>query len=118
MSRCGGESSTLPPQARLDDFSDQAAPAIDEFNAVSQALPQVGELEAQAASAASRQQLTQTLRKLKPRAAANLGRLGRIVTPDPGLQSIRQALIDGQTAQIATIVSGLEYLDSPNFRCA
>ena len=34
---------TLPPLARLDDFMDQAAPAIDEFNAVSQALPRVAE---------------------------------------------------------------------------
>ena len=103
---------TLPPLTRLDDFMDQAAPAIDEFNAVSQAVPQVDELEAQAASAASRQELSQSLRKLQARAAANQGRLGRIVTPDPSLQSICQALIDGQTAQIATLSAALEYLET------
>jgi len=103
---------TLPPLARLDDFMDQAVPAIDVFNAVSQALPQVDELEARSASAASRQDLSQTLRKLQARAAANRGRLGRIVTPDPSLQSIRQALIDGQTAQIATLAAGLDYLET------
>ena len=101
---------TLPAAERLDDFSEQAAPAIDEFNEVSQALPQVEELEARSASAASRQELSQTLRKLQSRAVANQGRLGRIVTPDPGLQSIRQALIDAQTAQVATLAAGLEYL--------
>ena len=103
---------TLPPLARLEDFMDQAAPAIDEFNAVSQALPRVAELEAQSASAASRQDLSQTLRKLQTRAAANRGRLGRIVTPDPSLQSICQALIADQTAQIATLAAGLEYLET------
>src|SRR5271157_1626883 len=103
---------TLPPLARRDDFMDQAAPAIDEFNAISLALPQVDELETGSASAASRQDLSQTLRKLQARAAANRGRLGRIVTPDPSLQSICQALIDGQTAQIATLAAGLEYLET------
>jgi rhomboid protease GluP len=103
---------TLPPLARLDDFMDQAAPAIDEFNAVSQALPQVDELEARSASVATRQELSRTLRKLQARAAANLGRLGRIVTADPSLQSICQALIDGQTAQIATLAAELEYLET------
>ncbi|MGA2706131.1 MAG: rhomboid family intramembrane serine protease [Isosphaeraceae bacterium] len=105
---------TLPPQARFDDFMDQAAPAIDEFNAVSQALPQVDEFEARSASAASRRDLSQTLRKLQARAAANRDRLGRIVTPDPGLQSMCQALIDGQTAQLATLAAGLEYLETRN----
>ena len=103
---------TLPAEARFDDFKDQATPAIAEFNAVSQALPQVDELEAQAATAASRQELSQTLRRLQARAAANRGRLGRIVTPDPSLQAICQALIDGQTAQIATLAAGLEYLQT------
>ena len=32
---------SLPASTRFEDFNDQAAPAIDEFNAVSQALPQV-----------------------------------------------------------------------------
>ncbi len=105
---------TLPLQARLADFMDQAAPAIDEFNAILRALPQVEELEARSASAASRQDLSQTLRKLQSRAAANQDRLGRIVTPDPGLQSICQALIDGQTAQLATLAAGLEYLETRN----
>ena len=108
---------TLPPRARLDDFMDQAAPAIDEFNAVSQALPQVAELEAQSKSAATRQDLSQTLRKLQARAAANRGRLGRIVTPDPSLQSICQALIAGQSAQIATLAAGLEYLETRTPEC-
>jgi|GEM_PF-948916 len=103
---------TLPPEARLADFMDQATPAIDEFKAVSQALPQVHELEARSASAAPRLDLSQTLRKLQERAVANQGRLGRIVTPDPGLQSICQALIDGQTAQLATLAAGLEYLET------
>jgi len=103
---------TLPPEARLADFMDQATPAIDEFKAVSQALPQVHELEARSASAAPRLDLSQTLRKLQERAVANQGRLGRIVTPDPGLQSICQALIDGQTAQLATLTAGLEYLET------
>ena len=105
---------TVPPRARLDDFTDQAAPAIDEFNAVSDALPSLDDLEADAASAASRQELGQTLDRLQARAAMNLIRLGRIVTPDPGLQSIRQALIEGQSAQIATLAAGLEYLKTPN----
>ena len=96
---------------------DQAAPAIDEFNAVSQALPQVAELEAQSKSAATRQDLSQTLRKLQARAAANRGRLGQIVTPDPSLQPICQALIDGQTAQIATLAAGLEYLETRTPEC-
>jgi rhomboid protease GluP len=103
---------TLPPAARLVDFTDQAIPAIDEFNAISQALPQVDKLEARSTSEASRQDLSQTLRKLQSRAVANQGRLGRIVTPDPGLQSIRQALLEGQTAQIATLAAGLEYLET------
>ena len=103
---------TLPPLARFDDFIDQAAPAIDEFNAVSQALPRVDELEARSESAASRQDLSRTLRKLQARAAANRGRLGRVVTPDPSLQAICQALIDGQTAQIATLDAALEYLET------
>ena len=108
---------TLPPLARLDDFMDQAAPAIDEFNAVSQALPRVAELEARSKSAATRRDLSQTLRKLQARAAANRGRLGRIVTPDPSLQSICQALIAGQTAQIATLAAGLEYLETRTPEC-
>jgi len=103
---------TLSPEVRLADFLDQATPAIDEFNAVSQALPQVHELEARSASVASRQDLSQALHKLQARAAANQVRLGRIVTPDPGLQSTCQALIDGQTAQLATIAAGLEYLET------
>src|SRR5271157_680211 len=102
---------TLPPVARLVDFTDQAAPAIDEFNAISQALPQVDELEARSENAASRQALSQTLRKLQGRAVANQARLGRIVTPDPGLQSIRQVLFDRQTAQIATLAADLAYLE-------
>lgn len=96
---------------------DQAAPAIDEFNAVSQALPRVAELEARSKSAAARQDLSQTLRKLQARAAANRGRLGRIVTPDPSLQPICQALIDGQTAQIATLAAGLKYLETRTPEC-
>jgi rhomboid protease GluP len=108
---------TLPPLARLDDFTNQAAPAIDEFNAVSQALPQVAELEARSKSAATRQDLSRTLRKLQARAAANRDRLGRIVTPDPSLQSICQALIAGQTAQIATLSAGLEYLETRTPEC-
>ena len=108
---------TLPPLARLEDFMDQAAPAIDEFNAVSQALPRVAELEARSKSAAARQDLSQTLRKLQARAAANRGRLGRIVTPDPSLQPICQALIDGQTAQIATLAAGLKYLETRTPEC-
>jgi hypothetical protein len=108
---------TLPPLARFKDFANQAAPAIDEFNAVSQAVPQVDELKAQAASAASRQELSRTLRKLQARAAANRGRLGRIVTPDPSLQAICQALIDGQTAQIATLAAGVEYLQTRTPEC-
>ena len=108
---------TLPPLARRDDFMDQATPAIDEFNAVSQALPQVDELEARSASAASRQDLSRSLRKLQARAAANRDRLGRIVTPDPSLQSIRRALIAGQTAQTATLAAGLEYLETRSPVC-
>ena len=108
---------TLPPLARLDDFMDQAAPAIDELNAVSQALPRDDELKAQAASAATRQDLSQRLRKLQTRTAANLGRLGRIVTPDPSLQSLCQALIAGQNAQIATLAAGLEYLETRTPEC-
>ncbi len=104
---------SLPPVARFEDFANQAGPAIDEFIAVSQALPQVGELEAQASSASSSQRLAQTLRNLQARATANLGRMGRIVTPDPSLQSMRQALIEGQTAQISTLAGDLEYLESP-----
>ncbi|MBV8129828.1 MAG: rhomboid family intramembrane serine protease [Planctomycetaceae bacterium] len=103
---------TLPPLVRFDDFMDQAAPAIDEFNAVSQALPKLDELEARSESAASSQELSRTLRKLQARAAANRDRLGRIVTPDPSLQSICQALIADQTAQIATLAAGLEYLET------
>jgi rhomboid protease GluP len=103
---------TLPPEVRFADFMDQATPAIDEFNRISQALPQVHELEAQSASAAPRQDLSQTIRQLQERAVANQSRLDRIVTPDPGLRSICRALIDGQTAQVATIASGLEYLET------
>ncbi len=103
---------TLPPEVRLADFMDQSTPAIDEFNRISQALPQVHELEAQTASAAPRQDRSPTLRKLQDRAVANQSRLDRIVTPDPGLQSICRALIDGQTAQVATIAAGLEYFET------
>jgi hypothetical protein len=103
---------TLPAVVRFDDFTDQAAPAIDEFDAVFRVMPKADELEARSASSASRQDLSQTLRKLQARAVANHGRLGRIVTPDPGLQSIHQALIDVQTAQIATLAAGLEYLET------
>src|SRR5271157_4203476 len=67
--------------------------------------------------AASRQDLSQTLRKLQARAAANRGRLGRIATPDPSLQPICQALIDGQTAQIATLAAGLKYLETRTPEC-
>ena len=105
---------TLPPELRLEDFNDQTAPAVTEFDAILREFPAVEELEAQAGSEASRQQLTQTLRKLKERAVANQGRLGRIVTHDPGLRSICQALIDGQTAQIDVLGAGLEYLETRN----
>jgi rhomboid protease GluP len=104
---------TLPPLARFEDFASQAAAAIDEFVAISQALPQVADLATQAANATSKGELTQTLRTLQDRAVANLGRLSRVVTTDPDLHSIRQALINGQAAQIATIAGDLEYLDSP-----
>jgi rhomboid protease GluP len=105
---------TLPPEVRHDDFIDQAAPATVEFDAILQALRQVDELETGSESAASRQDLSQTLRKLQERAVANQGRLGRTVTPDPGLQPIRQALIDGQTAQLAMLAAMLEYLETRN----
>jgi rhomboid protease GluP len=104
---------TLPPLVRYEDFIKQTAPAYDELTAISLALPQVDELKAHAASDASRQQWSRTLRAVQARAAANLDRLGRIITPDPGLHSSRQALIDGQNAQLAALAAGLEYLQSP-----
>jgi hypothetical protein len=104
---------TMPPQTLFVDFNDQAAPAFVEFEAILRAMPPVDELEEGSASPASRQDLSQRLLKLRTRAAANRDRLGRIITPDPSIQSICQALIDAQTAQLAALTAGLAYLETP-----
>ncbi len=103
---------TLPPIARIDDFNNQAAPAVIEFNAVLQALPRASELADQARSEVSSKELSGSLHDLQARAAANRQRMSRIVTPDPDLQSIRQTLIDGQDAQIATLAAAIKYLET------
>jgi len=103
---------TLPALARFMDFTEQVAPAIDELNAVSQAMPEVEQLEAEAERVPSRPGLSETLRSLQVRSAANLVRLGRIATPDPSLQAICQALVDRQTGQIATLAASLRFLET------
>jgi hypothetical protein len=108
---------TLPPLPRFKDFTEQIAPAIFEFNAVWQAIPEVGRLQAEAESSQSRQGLSRTLRDLQTRATANLDQLRRIATPHPSLQASRQTLIEGQTGQLATLAASLEYLDTRDRKC-
>ena len=103
---------TLPPIARIDDFNNQAAPAVTEFNAVLQALPRASEFADHARSEASSKELSGRLHALQAHTAANRERMSRIVTPDPDLQSIRQTLIDSQDAQSATLAAALKYLET------
>ena len=64
---------TLPPIARIDDFNNQAAPAVVEFNAVLQALPRASEFADHARSEASSKELSgrlHTLQSAPPRIAS------------------------------------------------
>ncbi len=105
---------TLPPRVRLADFKDQAATAISEFDAISRSLPEVHRLLEGAGDDSTRQKLGAALREIEPRASSNLDRLRRITTPDPGLQQLRQALIDSQAAQVALIAGTRAYLETGN----
>ena len=108
---------TLPPLSRLEDFNSQAVPAIEEFDEISQAIPDVNELAVEAKNGASRQKLSGKLHALEERARANLNRLGRIITPDPSLKAIGQSLVDGQTAQIAMLAAEVKYLETRDSDC-
>ncbi len=108
---------TLPATTRFADFNDQAATAIDEINAVSQAMPDVQKLVDQATNEESRRVVSGTLQELLSCARANQARLDRILTPDPSLREIWRALLAGQTAQTVTLTAELEYLKTRKSDC-
>ena len=105
---------TLPPLARYQDFVDQIAPAIQEFNAIFEAIPPLARLQGKDEDSQSGRQLSRTLQDLRTRARENLNRIGRLATPDPRLQESSQTLLEGQNAQLAMIDASLEYLETRN----
>jgi hypothetical protein len=103
---------TLSPDTRFSDFAEQIAPVIEEYNAVSQAIPTIDDLKDDSEHPVRGSPLSDTLRALRGRATANARRLARAVTPDPDLQELRGVLATGISAQLSTLGASLVYLNT------
>jgi rhomboid protease GluP len=100
---------TLAPYFRYEDFTDQIAPLVQEFNAVSQEMPTVETLQDEAENMQEAGHLA-ALKELLARATANSVRLKRVRTPDRDLQDLERTLEVAISAQVTTIQASLDYL--------
>jgi hypothetical protein len=104
---------TLGPATRYEDFVDQIAPLVQDFNAVSLSMPTTEALLSETENS-QRTQLSGTLQTLLARSTANRVGFRRVATPDPELQELCRTLEAGNAAQIATIQASQDYLATSN----
>ena len=103
--------SIVPPDRRLDDFSDQLAPVLGEFNRIRRDLARsVG--HDRKADSADRVAMLATLRDLRARGVANAARLGHIRATHPDLRAIRDSLARALAGQDDRIVALSRYLET------
>jgi len=105
---------SLPPSVRLRDIVGQIAPALDEFNAIDEALPSTLALRRDRGDPPEHQRQLHNVQGLAERGAANLVRLRRATTPDPGLRIMVDAIIHAQAGQLAGLRAMRRYLETGN----
>jgi rhomboid protease GluP len=102
----------LPPLNRLADLQQQVKPAFEEFQSIGGAIPSVSAIERDRRDPSSQQKCTQTIQELILRGTANLLRLRRATTPDPGLKPMVDELIQAQSSQLARLKAVRLYLET------
>ena len=105
--------SIVPPDRRLDDFSDQIAPVLGEFNRIRRDLARSVGYDSKSDSA-ERAAALATLRDLRDRGVANAAALERVRTSHPDLRLIRDALARALAGQVDRIVALSRYLETGN----
>jgi rhomboid protease GluP len=103
---------SLPALARFQDFYEQVAPVVGEFNAIFNTMPSVARLHETDGGSPAEQELSRSLQSLRDRALKNRNRLARLATADPRLHDSKEMLLEGQKAQLAMINASLDFLKS------
>jgi len=103
---------SLPPPVRLQSIVSQIAPALDEFNAIEEAMPSTLALTRDRGRPPERQRHLRDIQELTARGTANLARLRRATTPDHRLQIMVDALIQAQVSQLGGLRASQRYLET------
>jgi len=105
---------SLPHSVRLRDAVVQIAPALDEFNAIDEAMPSTLALRRDRGDPPDQRRHLHNIKELLERATANLARLRRAKTPEPGLRIMIDGLIQAQVSQLAGLRATRRYLETGN----
>jgi len=105
---------TLPPSVRVRDIGLQIAPAVDEFNAIDDAMPSTLALKRDRGDPPDQQRHLHNIQELAQRGTTNLARLRRATTPDPSLRIMVDELIRAQDSQLAGLRATRRYLETGN----
>ena len=109
---------TMPPAKRVEDFTAQIGPTLDELVTIDAEIPSSLALQRDRADALLRQRYSDNIQQLSTRGRANLKRLRGVATPYPAFRKLVSPLIEAQTIQLAQLQVALHYLttgDSGDF---
>jgi hypothetical protein len=103
----------ISPALRLDDFCDQLAPIICEFNAIrGDTACAIGLDDAKIAAIGLRRRAIEALEGLRTRSRINAGRLAAICPSRPGLHGIHETLVDVLEGQVTQIEALTRYAET------
>ncbi len=85
---------------------------LAELNAIGNSVPSSLELRRDRDAPEAHDLQVEAIEELAQRAARNLERLGRALTPDPRIENMVRAVIQAQTSQIAALDAARRYLDT------
>ncbi|MFI5457269.1 MAG: rhomboid family intramembrane serine protease [Isosphaerales bacterium] len=105
---------SLSPSVRLRDIGVQIAPALDEFNAIDEAMPGTLVLKRDRGDPPDQQKHLHNIQELAQRGTANLARLRRATTPVPSLRIMVDELIQAQNSQLGGLRASRRFLETGN----
>jgi rhomboid protease GluP len=104
----------LPAVSKFQDLAAQLAPALDEYNAILEAMPSTLSLSRDRDDQTARPRHAQRVDELIVRAQVNRVRMQTAVTPDPALRGLVADVVQAQSAQLAALEAQRAYLESGN----
>jgi rhomboid protease GluP len=104
----------LPTVSKFQDLAAQLAPALDEYNAILEAMPSTLALACDRDEQTERPRHAQRIDELIVRAQVNRSRMQSAVTPDPALRAIKGDVVRAQDEQLNALLAQRAYLETGN----